>query len=72
MFIPLITETSCENRMVILYIYILFLITVCADYLHWFQENYLESAAKYVQISELSKRVAEWEEKIIPRLQEEV
>ncbi|XP_025087697.1 condensin-2 complex subunit H2-like [Pomacea canaliculata] len=34
-------------------------------------ENYLESAAKYVQISELSKRVAEWEEKIIPRLQEE-
>lgn len=34
-------------------------------------ENFLASAAKYAQISELSKRVAEWEEKITPRLLEE-
>ncbi|XP_076450390.1 condensin-2 complex subunit H2-like [Babylonia areolata] len=34
-------------------------------------ENFLAQAAKFAQISELSKRVAEWEEKINPRLQEE-
>ena len=36
------------------------------------QENFLAQAAKYAQISELSKRVAEWEEKITPKLLEEV
>ena len=29
------------------------------------------SAQKYAQITELSKRVSEWEDKVLPRLQEE-
>ena len=32
----------------------------------------MEQAAKYAKISELSRRVAEWEEKISPKLLEEV
>ena len=36
------------------------------------QEQYLASAQEYAQITELSKRVAEWEEKVLPRLEEEV
>ncbi|KAK3591844.1 hypothetical protein CHS0354_005040 [Potamilus streckersoni] len=34
-------------------------------------EQYLASAQEYAQITELSKRVSEWEEKILPKLQEE-
>jgi len=33
--------------------------------------EYMECAQKYAQITELSRRVCEWEEKIIPRLEEE-
>ena len=36
------------------------------------QEGYLASAQQYAQITELSKRVADWENKIVPKLQEEV
>ena len=32
----------------------------------------MASAQEYAQITELSKRVAEWEDKILPRLEEEV
>ena len=32
----------------------------------------MASAQEYAQITELSKRVSEWEEKIVPRLEEEV
>lgn len=32
----------------------------------------MDSAAKFAQISEISKRVADWEEKITPKLLEEV
>ncbi len=35
-------------------------------------EGFLTSAQQYAQITELSKRVAEWEDKIVPKLQEEV
>ncbi|XP_067129705.1 condensin-2 complex subunit H2 [Centruroides vittatus] len=34
-------------------------------------ENYLSSAAQYCQITELARRVNEWEDKIQPKLQEE-
>ncbi|KAK7098969.1 condensin-2 complex subunit H2-like [Littorina saxatilis] len=34
-------------------------------------ENFLAQAAKFAQLSELPKRVAEWEDKITPRLLEE-
>nr|KAG5699227.1 hypothetical protein BaRGS_012748 [Batillaria attramentaria] len=34
-------------------------------------ENFLASAAKYAQTSEVARRVAEWEEKITPKLEEE-
>ncbi|KAL8577733.1 hypothetical protein ACOMHN_065550 [Nucella lapillus] len=34
-------------------------------------ENFLAQAAKFAQMSELSKRVSEWEERIAPRLKEE-
>ncbi|XP_062591191.1 condensin-2 complex subunit H2-like [Saccostrea cucullata] len=34
-------------------------------------EQYLISAQEYAQITELSRRVAEWEEKVIPKLEEE-
>ncbi|KAK3103558.1 hypothetical protein FSP39_020158 [Pinctada imbricata] len=34
-------------------------------------DQYMASAQEYAQITELSKRVAEWEEKVIPRLEEE-
>ena len=36
------------------------------------QEGFLASAQQYAQITELSQRVTEWEEKILPKLQEEV
>ena len=36
------------------------------------QEGYLASAQQYAQITELSKRVNDWENKILPKLQEEV
>jgi condensin-2 complex subunit H2 len=31
----------------------------------------MESAQEYAQITELSRRVSEWEDKVLPRLQEE-
>ncbi|XP_014786784.1 condensin-2 complex subunit H2 isoform X2 [Octopus bimaculoides] len=34
-------------------------------------EDFYIGAQKYAQVTELSKRIAEWEEKIIPKLQEE-
>ncbi|XP_067655076.1 condensin-2 complex subunit H2-like [Haliotis asinina] len=34
-------------------------------------EAFMASAQEYAQITELSKRVADWEEKIVPRLREE-
>ncbi|XP_052802240.1 condensin-2 complex subunit H2-like [Mya arenaria] len=34
-------------------------------------EEYMASAQKYAQITELSQRVAEWEDKIMPKLEEE-
>lgn len=37
-----------------------------------FQEGFLASAQQYAQITELAKRVTEWEDKIGPKLQEEV
>ena len=42
---------------------------------HYFivlQEGFMTSAQVYAQITELARRVQEWEEKIIPRLREEV
>ena len=36
------------------------------------QEKFYASAAEYAQITDLSRRVAEWEEKIQPKLEEEV
>ena len=35
-------------------------------------EGFLASAQQYAQITELSKRVSEWEDKILPKLREEV
>ena len=35
-------------------------------------EGFLASAEQYAQITELSKRVHEWEDKILPKLREEV
>ncbi|OWF43720.1 condensin-2 complex subunit H2-like [Mizuhopecten yessoensis] len=34
-------------------------------------EQYMASAQEYAQITELSQRVAEWEDKVIPKLEEE-
>ncbi|KAH3891051.1 hypothetical protein DPMN_015142 [Dreissena polymorpha] len=34
-------------------------------------EEYMSSAQKYAQITELSRRVSEWEDKVLPRLEEE-
>ncbi|GAB1608290.1 condensin-2 complex subunit H2-like isoform X1 [Argonauta hians] len=34
-------------------------------------ENFYIGAQKYAQVTELSKRIAEWEDKILPKLQEE-
>lgn len=34
-------------------------------------EQYMASAQEYAQITELSRRVAEWEERVIPKLEEE-
>ena len=36
------------------------------------QEDYLANAQQYAQMTELAKRVAEWEDKILPILAEEV
>ena len=36
------------------------------------QNNYLAEAQQYAQETDLSRRVKDWEEKIIPVLQEEV
>lgn len=32
----------------------------------------MASAQEYAQITELSRRVAEWEERVVPKLEEEV
>ena len=36
------------------------------------QEGFMACAQQYAQVTDLSRRVAEWEQKIIPKLEEEV
>lgn len=36
------------------------------------QEQYMASAQEYAQVTELSRRVSEWEERVLPKLEEEV
>ena len=44
----------------------------CVFACHFIQEKYLVQAAKYIDQSELSKRVAQWEDRMAPKLVEEV
>ncbi|KAL5006676.1 hypothetical protein ScPMuIL_015482 [Solemya velum] len=47
------------------------LITSYEELVQHHVDQYLASAQEYAQITELSRRVAEWEEKVIPKLEEE-
>jgi hypothetical protein len=46
--------------------------TFCTCLFNFFQESFIASAQQYAQVTELSQRVGEWEEKILPKLEREV
>ena len=41
-------------------------------YMYFLKDGFLESAQKHAQLSDLHRRVREWEEKIAPILEKEV
>ena len=48
------------------------LVSTFEDLVRHHVEGYMASAQQYAQLTELARRVAEWEENIIPKLAEEV